>query len=92
MTPSTPTSSWASAAAATIDDLNGNRNDSTKSGFIGGGIVWARQPGGGPVRGIATAPGVPNWGSAWKKGVKEAFRHSFYYECRVRACPTRMPT
>ncbi|MRX06852.1 GMC family oxidoreductase [Pseudoduganella sp. FT25W] len=64
----------------TIDDLNGNQNDSTKSGFIGGGLVWARQPGGGPVRGIATAPGVPNWGSGWKKGVKEAFRHSFYYE------------
>jgi gluconate 2-dehydrogenase alpha chain len=64
----------------TIDDLNGNRNDSTKSGYIGGGLVWARQPGGGPVRGIATPPGVPNWGSAWKKGVKEAFRQSFYYE------------
>jgi gluconate 2-dehydrogenase alpha chain len=64
----------------TIDDLNGNRNDSAKSGYIGGGLVWARQPGGGPVRGIATPPGVPNWGSAWKKGVKEAFRHSFYYE------------
>jgi gluconate 2-dehydrogenase alpha chain len=64
----------------TIDDLNGNRNDSSKSGYIGGGLVWARQPGGGPVRGIATPPGVPNWGSAWKKGVKEAFRHSFYYE------------
>jgi gluconate 2-dehydrogenase alpha chain len=64
----------------TIDDLNGNQNDSTKSGFIGGGLVWARQPGGGPVRGIATPPGVPNWGSDWKKGVKQAFRHSFYYE------------
>jgi gluconate 2-dehydrogenase alpha chain len=67
-------------AGATFDDLNGKQNDPTKSGFIGGGIVWARQPGSGPVRGIATAPGVPNWGSAWKKGVKEAFRHSFYYE------------
>ena len=64
----------------TFDDLNGNRNDSSKSGYIGGGIIWARQPGAGPVRGIATAPGVPNWGSEWKKGVKEAFRHSFYYE------------
>ncbi|MBD8532173.1 MULTISPECIES: GMC family oxidoreductase [unclassified Massilia] len=64
----------------TFDDLNGNRNDSSKTGYIGGGIIWARQPGAGPVRGIATAPGVPNWGSEWKKGVKEAFRHSFYYE------------
>lgn len=64
----------------TFDDLNGNRNDPTKSGFVGGGVIWARQPGGGPVRGIATAPGVPNWGSDWKKGAKDAMRHSFYYE------------
>jgi gluconate 2-dehydrogenase alpha chain len=67
-------------AGATFDDLNGKQNDPTKSGFIGGGIVWARQPGAGPVRGIATPPGVPNWGSAWKKSVKEVFRHQFYYE------------
>jgi len=67
-------------AGTTFDDLNGNRNDSSKTGYIGGGIIWARQPGAGPVRGIATAPGVPAWGSEWKKGVKEAFRHSFYYE------------
>jgi gluconate 2-dehydrogenase alpha chain len=63
-----------------IDDLNGNQLDSVKAGFIGGGVIWARQPGSGPVRGITTAPGVPAWGSAWKKGIKEAFRHSFYYE------------
>jgi len=67
-------------AGTTFDDLNGNRNDSSKTGYIGGGIIWARQPGAGPVRGIATPPGVPAWGSDWKKGVKEAFRHSFYYE------------
>ena len=65
---------------ATFDDLNGNQLDNAKAGFIGGGVIWARQPGAGPVRGISTAPGVPNWGSAWKQGVKDAFRHSFYYE------------
>jgi len=63
-----------------FDDLNGNQLDNAKAGFIGGGVIWARQPGAGPVRGIVTAPGVPNWGSAWKKGIKESFRHSFYYE------------
>ncbi len=63
-----------------FDDLNGNQLDNAKAGFVGGGVIWARQPGNGPVRGIATAPGVPNWGSDWKKGIKEAFRHSFYYE------------
>jgi len=65
---------------AVIDDLNGNQLDNGKAGFVGGGVIWARQPGTGPVRGIPTAPGVPNWGSAWKKGIKESFRHSFYYE------------
>lgn len=65
---------------AVFDDLNGNQLDSGKSGFVGGGVIWARQPGSGPVRGIAIPPGVPNWGSAWKKGVKESFRHNFYYE------------
>ena len=64
----------------TFDDLNGNQLDNSKAGLVGGGVIWARQPGAGPVRGIQTAPGVPNWGSAWKKGIKEAFRHSFYYE------------
>ncbi len=64
----------------TFDDLNGNQLDNPAAGFVGGGVIWARQPGAGPVRGITTAPGVPNWGTAWKKGVKEAFRHSFYYE------------
>lgn len=65
---------------AVFDDLNGNQLDNAKAGFVGGGVIWARQPGAGPVRGITTAPGVPNWGSAWKRGVKEAFRHSFYFE------------
>ena len=64
----------------TFDDLNGNQLDNAKAGFIGGGVIWARQPGSGPIRGITTAPGVPNWGSAWKQGIKDAFRHSFYYE------------
>ena len=64
----------------TIDDLNGKQNDSGKTGFVGGGIIWARQPGAGPVRGVALPPGTPGWGSAWKKGVRDAFRHSFYYE------------
>ncbi|MGH8444551.1 MAG: GMC family oxidoreductase [Solimonas sp.] len=65
---------------AVFDDLNGNQLDNAKAGFVGGGVIWARQPGSGPVRGIATPPGVPNWGSEWKKAVKQAFRHSFYYE------------
>ncbi|MBD1553998.1 GMC family oxidoreductase [Pseudomonas typographi] len=64
----------------TIDDLNGNQLDNGKAGFVGGGIIWARQPGSGPVRGVSVPSGTPNWGPQWKKAAADAFRHSFYYE------------
>jgi gluconate 2-dehydrogenase alpha chain len=67
-------------AGATIDDLNGNQLDNGATGFIGGGIIWARQPGAGPVRGINVPQGTPAWGTAWKQAIKDSFRHSFYYE------------
>jgi gluconate 2-dehydrogenase alpha chain len=67
-------------AGTTMDDLNGKQLDNAKAGFVGGGIIWARQPGAGPVRGITVPPGTPAWGSAWKRAIKESFRHSFYYE------------
>ena len=65
---------------AVFDDLNGNQLDNAAAGFVGGGVIWARQPGTGPVRGIAVEAGVPGWGTAWKRGVRDALRHSFYYE------------
>ena len=68
------------AGGALFDDLNGKQLDNAAAGFVGGGVIWARQPGSGPVRGIATPPGTPGWGSNWKKAIKESFRHSFYYE------------
>jgi hypothetical protein len=67
-------------AGTTMDDLNGNQLDNAKAGFVGGGIIWARQPGAGPIRGITVPPGTPAWGSEWKGAIKAAFRHSFYYE------------
>ncbi|WP_460044662.1 GMC family oxidoreductase [Pseudomonas sp. S2_H01] len=67
-------------AGTTMDNLNGNQLDNAKAGFVGGGIIWARQPGAGPVRGINVPPGTPNWGTAWKQAASDAFRHSFYFE------------
>ncbi|HTO56802.1 MAG TPA: GMC family oxidoreductase [Pseudomonadales bacterium] len=67
-------------AGTTMDDLNGNQLDNGAAGFVGGGIIWARQPGAGPVRGINVPPGTPGWGTAWKRAITESFRHSFYYE------------
>lgn len=67
-------------AGTTMDNLNGNQLDNASAGFVGGGIIWARQPGAGPVRGINVPPGTPNWGTAWKQAASDAFRHSFYFE------------
>jgi gluconate 2-dehydrogenase alpha chain len=67
-------------AGTTMDNLNGNQLDNAKAGFVGGGIIWARQPGAGPVRGINVPPGTPNWGTQWKQAASDAFRHSFYFE------------
>lgn len=67
-------------AGTTMDDLNGNQLDNAAAGFVGGGVIWARQPGAGPVRGINVPPGTPSWGSAWKQAAADSFRHSFYYE------------
>jgi gluconate 2-dehydrogenase alpha chain len=64
----------------TMDNLNGKQLDNGAAGFVGGGIIWARQPGGGPVRGINVPPGTPAWGSDWKRAARDAFRHSFYFE------------
>jgi len=60
----------------TFDDLNGNQLDSAKAGFVGGGVIWARQPGSGPIRGIATAPGRAELGQrleAGRQGCVSAF-------------------
>ncbi|WP_066098541.1 GMC family oxidoreductase [Xanthomonas massiliensis] len=67
-------------AGTTMDDLNGKQLDNAAAGFVGGGIIWARQPGSGPVRGINVPPGTPGWGSPWKQAITDSFRHSFYYE------------
>lgn len=65
---------------ATFDDLNGKQLDNAAAGFVGGGIIWARQPGAGPVRGIPVPSGTPAWGSDWKRAVADSFRHTFYFE------------
>lgn len=67
-------------AGQVIDDFNGNQIDNAKLGYLGGSVLWARQPGGGPVRGISLPPGTPKWGSTWKKAAQNHFRHQFYWE------------
>jgi choline dehydrogenase-like flavoprotein len=56
-----------------IEDFNADNFDHGPLGFIGGGIIWGRQTGNGPVRGIPLPKGSPSWGSGWKAAVKENF-------------------
>jgi gluconate 2-dehydrogenase alpha chain len=66
-----------------IDDFNGNQLNNQEAGFIGGGIIAARQPGMGPLRGIPLPKHAPQWGSGWKQAVSEHFRHTAYFEVQA---------
>jgi gluconate 2-dehydrogenase alpha chain len=46
-------------------------------------VMWGRQTGNGPVRGIPVPSGTPTWGSGWKKGVKDNFLHSGRIEAQM---------
>jgi gluconate 2-dehydrogenase alpha chain len=59
-----------------IDDFYADNFDHGPLNFIGGGVIWGRQTGNGPVRGIPVPSGTPRWGSDWKKAVKQNFLHT----------------
>ncbi|WP_414449660.1 GMC family oxidoreductase [Burkholderia sp. 22PA0099] len=59
-----------------IEEFNADNFDHAQLGFIGGGIIWGRQTGNGPVRGIPLPKGTPKWGSEWKQAVKDNFLHT----------------
>lgn len=65
-----------------IEDLNADNFDHGPLGFIGGAILWGRQTGVGPVRGITTPSGVPKWGTAWKQSLKDSFLHATKIEAQ----------
>lgn len=66
-----------------VDDFYGDNFDHGPLGFIGGGVMWGRQTGNGPVRGIPVPSGTPTWGSGWKKTVKDTFLHSGRIEAQM---------
>ncbi|MEJ0004560.1 MAG: trehalose-phosphatase [Pararobbsia sp.] len=45
-----------------VEEFNADNFDHSKLGFIGGGIIWGRQTGNGPVRGIPLPKGAPKCG------------------------------
>jgi gluconate 2-dehydrogenase alpha chain len=66
-----------------IEDFYADNFDHGPLGFIGGGVIWGRQTGNGPVRGIPLPPGSPTWGSGWKAAVKENFLHTGRIESQL---------
>lgn len=63
----------AGANSVGIDDFAINQIDFKKEGFIGGAIIKTSQSGSGPIKGTPVPKGTPEWGSAWKKAVKENY-------------------
>jgi gluconate 2-dehydrogenase alpha chain len=66
-----------------IEEFNADNFDHGPLGFIGGGVIWGRQTGNGPVRGIPLPAGSPGWGSGWKKAVKEHYLHTGRIESQL---------
>jgi len=66
-----------------IDEFYGDNFDHGPLNFIGGGVIWGRQTGNGPVRGIPVPQGTPAWGSAWKQAVKDNYLHSGRIEAQM---------
>ncbi|AZV38575.1 GMC family oxidoreductase [Komagataeibacter xylinus] len=68
----------AGGGGVAFDDFNSENFDHGPLGFVGGSPVWVNQAG---VKAIAGAhsggpPGTPRWGSAWKAGMIDTYRHS----------------
>ena len=66
-----------------IEDFNADNFDHAPLKFIGGGVIWGRQPGNGPVRGIPLPAGTPKWGGAWKEAVKDNYQHTGRIEAQM---------
>ena len=60
-----------------IDDFNGDNFDHTGLDFFGGAYVAQIAMGLTPIRNHPVPPGVPRWGSEWKKNVARYYRRSF---------------
>lgn len=72
-----------------IDDFYSDNFDHGPLNFIGGGVIWGRQTGNGPVRGIPLPKGTPKWGSDWKKAAKDNFLHTGRVEAQCSNMPYR---
>jgi gluconate 2-dehydrogenase alpha chain len=67
----------AGALGVAIDEYNGDNFDHGKSGFVGGGLIWATSQGVRPIAYHPVPQGTPKWGSTWKAAAARYFNRSF---------------
>lgn len=63
----------AGALGAVVDDYNGDNFDHSGLGFIGGGYIACWTTNARPIESHPVPDGVPEWGSQWKRAVRENF-------------------
>jgi gluconate 2-dehydrogenase alpha chain len=66
----------AGASGSVLDDFDGDNFDHGPLGFIGGASISCINTGGRPIQQMSLPSGTPNWGAAWKKGIKENYRYT----------------
>lgn len=63
----------AGGTGVAMDDFQQFGLDRGPLGWIGGAPVWCNPAGVKPISGVPTPDGVPQWGSAWKKSIKDSY-------------------
>lgn len=67
----------AGSGGMVYDDMNGDNFDHGPAGFVGGAYTSVMVTGGRPIQQAGIPSGTPNWGSQWKKALKDNYLHSF---------------
>jgi gluconate 2-dehydrogenase alpha chain len=65
----------AGGSGQVIDDFSPDTFDTEQHGFIGGSYIYSTQGPGGAIGALRTPPGTPQWGSEWKKQVRQHYGH-----------------
>jgi gluconate 2-dehydrogenase alpha chain len=65
-----------SGGSQIVDEFNSDHFDHGPLGFVGGGYIIGGQTGGRPIQQLATPPGAPSWGAAWKRAAKDSYLHT----------------
>jgi len=64
----------AGSLGVALDDYNSDNFDHGPHGFVGGASITSAHTNGRPILYHPTPRGTPNWGSVWKKAVRETYQ------------------